>query len=162
MHWNDGPPVTTVTWAYPSLQWPVGTEFSYTVPAGFYQRLLGARLTLDTNLTGSTRFGGYALLDPHGNQMYLARTTIGISGTNQPIFSIAPGPTFEAAGQALPDMAGAVGSANGWTLHYPDIWLWPGCQIVTSTLGLISTDHWATYNFHFEQIPVAFSSFVYP
>ncbi len=163
VQWSDGPPINTVVWGYPSKQWMNGTEFVYTVPAGVYQRLIGARLTLDTTgATANPRYAGYALFDPHGNQMYLARTTVGISNTNQPIICMAPGPTFDAAGQALPDMANAVGSAIGWTLHYPDIWLWPGCQIATSTLGLVTADEWATYNLHFEQIPIASNSYVYP
>jgi hypothetical protein len=161
--WSDGPPVNTVAWSYPSLQWTAGTEFVYTVPSGVMQRLLGARLTLDVSGSGSTRFAGYKLLDPHGNQMYLARTIIGISGTNQPIMNIGPGPVFGSGGQALPDMAGAGnGTIVGWTLHYPDVWLWPGCQFSTSTLGLLPADQWATYNLHFEQIPLALGAFVYP
>ncbi len=147
------PPLTVVSTIAGSQT--AGSEYTYTVPSGQYQRLLSWFITATTSSTVANRFFGYRLLDEHGNVIYMMRSAAAVTATSTMNMSISSkAPQFVSSN-----------AAQAQSLHLPDMWLWPGCQLVTSTSngtapGLQSGDQYTAMSLFFEQISA--TGFTYP
>lgn len=147
----DGDPPYPITKSINGAQ-PAGAEFTYTVPAGNLMRLAAIQAALTCSATIISRFPGYTIRDAHGNNMHRVRAQTGWTASQSLAWSAAKGAAF--ANQTGGNAQGAI------NLPIPTIWLWPGCQIITSTLQLQAGDQYTAINLYLETLPVG--SVTYP